>query len=317
MWAMIGTWRMALEAIDQVVKSDECKKDAGSAIVKAIKQIEDFEYFKSVGYGGLPNEDMDVELDAGYMDGDTLAFGAIMAVRDIKNPIEVAYALSKEYTSCLLASAGASRFARNHGFQQQDMLSPRAKLHYLKRMKEETQVELKPYIGHDTVGICALDEKGSLCAGTSTSGLFMKKAGRVGDSPILGSGYYADSDYGCCSATGLGEDLMKGCISFQVVELLKQGIPVQEACQQALQALHDRLLRKQGKVGDLSIVALDKNGNFGVATNIDNFSFVYASKTQAPTVYLVKKQNGKMELEVASQQWLDNYLTTRMAAIEL
>lgn len=319
MWAIIGTWRMSLEAISNVSKKLKNNDiDAGGAVVESISEIEDFPYFKSVGYGGLPNEEMVVELDAGYMDGRDFSIGAIMAIKDYKNPIKIAYELSKEYTNCVLVGEGAEKYAHKNGFVRQNMLSDRAIIHYKKRVKENLEQELKPYIGHDTVGICVLDNDENICVGTSTSGLFMKKAGRVGDSPIIGSGFYADSNVGACSATGLGEDLMKGCISYEVVSLMDKGLSPQEACEKAVYDLKNKLLKKRKKVGDLSIVAIDKNGNFGCATNIDNFSFVYASEKQEPIVYLVKKEeNGKMIFEKASQEWLDDYLKTRMAKLEL
>lgn len=318
MWAMIGTWRMALEAITNASnKLNNNEINAGDAVEMAISEIEDFPYFKSVGYGGLPNEEMVVELDAGYMDGDSFDIGAIMAIKDYKNPIKIARALSHEKVNCVLSAEGAEKYAHKHGFVRQNMLSDRAIIHYQKRINSLKEAELKPYIGHDTVGICALDQNHKICVGTSTSGLFMKKSGRIGDSPIVGSGFYADSEYGACSATGLGEDLMKGCISYEVVSLMKQGMAVQQACEKAVNDLNKRLIDKRLKAGDLSIVALDKDGNMGVATNIDGFSFVYASEKQEPIVYLVKNENGKMIITQATQAWLDDYMKTRTAELKL
>ena len=308
---------MSLEAIENISSDLENNKiNAEKAIVRSISEIEDFPYFKSVGYGGLPNEEMEVELDAAYMDGSDFSFGAVMAVQDFKNPIKIAHALSKEYTNCVLVSKGAMQYARSKGFIEKKMLSDRAIIHYQKR-KKAMLTELKPYIGHDTVGICVLDNEANICVGTSTSGLFMKKKGRIGDSPIIGSGFYADSNIGACTATGLGEDLMKGCIAYEVVSLMNKGYTVQKACEIAIKELNDKLLKKRNKVGDLSIVAIDKEGNFGCATNIDNFSFVYASAKQKPTVYLVSKENGKMTFTIASKEWLDDYLKTRMEKLEL
>lgn len=317
MWAMIGTWRMSKEAIENVSKKLNQKTiDASKAVVESISEIEDFPYFKSVGYGGLPNEEMVVELDAGFMNGDNYSLGAIMAIKDYANPIKIAYELSKNDTNCVLVASGAEKFAHKNGFERKNMLSDRAIIHYKKRVQQEAQ-ELKAYAGHDTVGICALDNSGSIAVGTSTSGLFMKKAGRVGDSPLIGSGFYADSSVGACTATGLGEDLMKGCISYEVVSLIEKGLHPQQACEQALNKLHTKLMKLRGKVGDLSIVAIDKQGNYGCATNIDNFSFVYASENQSATVYLVKNIDGKTTFEVASEKWLDDYLKKRMEPLTL
>lgn len=315
MWAIIATWRMALEGITE---ASEMLKDggaAGDALEKAICEIEDFPYFKSVGYGGLPNEEMEVELDAAYMDGDTFDIGAVAAIKDYANPIKVAKRLSKEKVNCVLVAEGAEKFAHKEGFERKNMLTDRAKAHYRKRVKEVNQ-ELKPYIGHDTVGIAALDKNGKVCVGTSTSGLFMKKKGRVGDSPIAGSGFYADSTVGAASATGLGEDLMKGCISYEIVRLMKEGHTPQEACELAVNRLDKELKERRGKAGDLSVVALNNKGEYGVATNIDGFSFaVMTEEMEKPTVYLVNREGEHCVHEVASKEWLENYMKTRTAPI--
>ncbi|WP_281714346.1 N(4)-(beta-N-acetylglucosaminyl)-L-asparaginase [Allobaculum stercoricanis] len=315
MWAMIATWRMALEGITAGGEMLENNASAGDALEKAIQDIEDFPYYKSVGYGGLPNEEMEVELDAAYMDGDTMDVGAVAAIKDFANPISIAKRLSKESVNCLLVAGGAEKFAHKEGFERKNMLSDRAKIHYRNRVKEQQQ-ELRPYIGHDTVGVVSLDKAGKIVVGTSTSGLFMKKKGRVGDSPIIGSGFYADSEVGGASATGLGEDLMKGCISYEIVRLMKEGHHPQEACKIAVNKLDAELKQRRGKAGDLSVVALNNKGEYGVATNIEGFSFAIARENEEPAVYLVKNIDGKCVHELASQEWLDNYMKTRTAPLK-
>ena len=177
-------------------------------------------------------------------------------------------------------------------------------------------MELKPYSGHDTVGMVALDSNVHMTAATSTSGLFMKKKGRVGDSPISGSGFYVDSEIGGASATGLGEDLMKGCISYEIVRLMGEGMHPQEACETAVNKLDKELIRRRGKAGDLSLIAMNNKGEWGCATNIEGFSFVVATEKEAPTVYLVTRdENGKNHFEVASKEWMDNYMATRTAPL--
>lgn len=315
MWGMIATWRMAYEGVSEGAKLLDNNGSAGDAIELAIRAVEDFEYYKSVGYGGLPNEEMEVELDAGFMDGDTFDIGAIAAIKDFANPISIARRLSKESVNCVLVSEGAEKFAHKEGFERKNMLTDRAKIHYRNRVKQ-LQQEIKPYAGHDTVGMVCLDHNGKMTAGTSTSGLFMKKKGRVGDSPIVGSGFYVDSLVGGASATGLGEDLMKGCISYEIVRLMKEGKHPQEACEIAVNSLHRELIERRGKAGDLSVVALNNKGEWGVATNIEGFSFVVVSEDLEPTVYLAKNINGICIHEKASQEWLDNYMKTRLAPLE-
>lgn len=317
MWGMIATWRMAVEGITKGAEILKANKDAGDAIEIAIREVEDFPYYKSVGYGGLPNEEMEVELDAAFMDGDSLSIGAVAAIRDFANPISIAKRLSKESVNNLLVAEGAEKFAHKEGFERKNMLTDRAKTHYRKRVKETKEQEIKPYSGHDTVGMAALDTNGKLTAGTSTSGLFMKKKGRVGDSPIAGSGFYADSKKGAASATGLGEDLMKGCISYEIVRLMGEGMHPQEACEKAVNSLEKELKHRRGKSGDLSVIAMNTKGEWGAATNIEGFSFSVVTENQKPTVYLLeRKEDGHCTYEEASQEWMENYMKTRMAPIE-
>lgn len=312
MYGMIATWRMALEGVEKGLCALQKKKSAEDALEAAIKEVEDFPYYKSVGYGGLPNEEGEVELDAGFMNGNTLGVGAIMAVHDCANPIAIAKALSKEEVNCVLSGEGAEKFAHKNGFERKNMLTDRAKWFYNQRVKE-TNAALKPYAGHDTVGVVSLDQNGLICAGTSTSGLFMKKRGRIGDSPLIGSGFYADSAVGAAVATGLGEDLMKGCISYEIVRLMEMGMHVQQACETAVGNLDKKLKDARGKAGDLSVVAMDRNGNFGCAANIDGFSFVAGSETLPATVYLCKRQeDGTCKFEKADAAWMDNYMKERM-----
>ena len=317
MWGMIATWRMAVEGI---TKGSELLKeggDAGDAIETAIREVEDFPYYKSVGYGGLPNEEMEVELDAAYMDGNTLDIGAVAAIKDFANPVSIARSLSHEKVNCMLVAEGAEKFAHKQGFERKNMLTDRAKAHYRKRVKEIKQQELKPYSGHDTVGMACLDVSGKMTAATSTSGLFMKKKGRVGDSPITGSGFYADSKRGAASATGLGEDLMKGCISYEIVRLMGEGMHPQEACETAVNRLDAELRERRGEAGDLSLIAMNTKGEWGVATNIDGFSIAVVTETLEPTVYLVNREaDGRCTYEKASDEWMENYMKTRMAPIE-
>lgn len=310
MYGIIATWRMALEGIQKAEKMLENQSNAYDSIEEAIKCVEDFEYYKSVGYGGLPNEDMEVELDAAFMDGDTLEFGCVGAIKNFANPISIARSLVKQDANNFLVGQGAEKYASKMGFERKEMLTDRAKIHYRNRLKEMKQ-ELTPYSGHDTVGMVCLDEMNHMCAATSTSGLFMKKAGRLGDSCVCGSGFYVDSSIGGATITGLGEDVMKGCLSFQVVQYMKT-MSVQEACEKVVSDFSKKLKRRRGKVGDISIVAMDCKGNWGCATNIKGFSFVVATEELKPTVYLVK--DGK--LEVASKAWLDDYMSSRMAPLE-
>ncbi|MBM6837020.1 N(4)-(beta-N-acetylglucosaminyl)-L-asparaginase [Clostridium saudiense] len=308
-YGMIATWRMAVEGITEAAKDLNNGATAGDAIEKAIKMVEDYPLYKSVGYGGLPNENCEVELDAAYMDGNTLSIGAVGGIRDFKNPISIARKLSEERFNCFLVGTGAEEYAHKNGFERVNMLTDRAKQFYEKRRKETIEKGLSPYDGHDTVGMISLDSEGSMVAATSTSGLFMKRRGRVGDSPVSGSGFYCDSEVGGASATGLGEDLMKGCISYEIVRLMKEGMTPQQAADTAVSKLHDELTRRRGKAGDLSVVCMNNKGEFGAATNIAGFSFSVVRDGEEPQVYVCNKQeNGVTTYEPASQEWLDAYI---------
>lgn len=315
MWGMIATWRMAAEGI---TKGSEILKNGGDsadAIETAIKEVEDFPFYKSVGFGGLPNEEMEVELDAAFMDGNTLDIGAVAAIKDFANPISIARRLSREKINCMLVAEGAEKFAHKEGFERKNMLSDRAKAHYKKRVAEIKESDIKPYSGHDTVGMVCLDSSDKMTAATSTSGLFMKKKGRVGDSPISGSGFYVDSKRGGACATGLGEDLMKGCISYEIVRLMGEGMHPQEACELAVNRLDQELKERRGSAGDISLVAMNSKGEWGVATNIDGFSIAVVTENEELKVYLTRRENGHTLYEVATKEWMENYMKTRMAPI--
>lgn len=316
MWGMIATWRMAKEGVDKGCTLLKDGGDAGDAIEMAVKEVEDFPYYKSVGFGGLPNEDMEVELDAAYMDGNTLSIGAVAAIKDYANPVSIARRLSKEKVNNILVGSGAEKFAHQEGFERKNMLSERAKIHYRNRVKEIEVANIKPYAGHDTVAMVCLDSHGKMTSATSTSGLFMKKAGRVGDSPIAGSGFYVDSEIGGAGATGLGEDVMKGCISYEIVRLMAEGLHPQAACDKAVKHFDATLKKRRGEAGDMSLVAMNNKGEWGVATNIEGFSFVVSTATQQPTVYLTIHENGQCKHIPASQEWLDEYMKSRTAPLE-
>ncbi|MCD5001895.1 N(4)-(beta-N-acetylglucosaminyl)-L-asparaginase [Enterococcus saccharolyticus] len=305
MWGIIATWRMAFDGV--TVASQLLKEGiaVGDAIELAIRLIEDNPLYKSVGYGGLPNIQGTVQLDAAYMDGDTYQIGSVAGISDVKNPISVAKQLSKERFNSFLVGEGARDYAVLHGFDIQNMLTDRAKNEWEKRLKEVQKNKLNPYDGHDTVGMVGLDVSGSMATGTSSSGLFMKQAGRIGDSPLSGSGFYVDSDIGGATATGLGEDLMKGCLSYEIVRLMKDGYSPQAACNQAVYDFADRLTKRNETAGAFSLIAMNRHGEWGVATNVE-FAFVVATEKQKPTVYVATPTKDKQTtIEKMSEEWLE------------
>ncbi|HIY93705.1 N(4)-(beta-N-acetylglucosaminyl)-L-asparaginase [Companilactobacillus sp. HBUAS56275] len=306
-YAMIGTWRMAYEGLEKGMELLKNKGESSDAVETAIKEVEDYPFFKSVGYGGLPNANGLVEMDSAFMNGDTFEVGAVMGISDIKNPISVAKKLSHEHFNSVMVGEGATQYAAQNGFERKNMLTDRAKKIWENRKKEIAEKNLSPYDGHDTVGMVSLDQKGSISVGTSTSGLFMKKPGRTGDSALVGDGFYADSEIGGAAATGLGEDIMKGCLCYEIVRLMGTGLSPQDACDQAVYPFVQKLKKRYGKAGEFSLVALNKNGEWGVATNVE-FTFAVGTEKEEPKIYIAHPEDeNETKIEPITQEWLDAY----------
>ncbi|TDL64727.1 N(4)-(beta-N-acetylglucosaminyl)-L-asparaginase [Rhodococcus qingshengii] len=304
-WGIIATWGMAYEGIDKAAKELAEDSIAGDALEHAIKIVEDNPLYRSVGCGGLPNEQGIVELDAAFMDGDQFNIGAVAGIQDVKNPISVARKLSDNQFNRFLVGQGATAFAQRNGFERMNMLTDESRTIWEKRVEEMKSKDLSPYDGHDTVGVVCLDHRKSMAAGTSSSGLFMKKQGRVGDSPLSGSGFYVDSEIGGATATGLGEDLMKGCISYEIVRLMGEGLSPQEAANKALYDFEEKLVRRKGKAGAMSLICMNNEGQWGVATNVE-FPFVVATEEEEPTVYIANKGEGYSTIiEIATKEQIE------------
>ena len=305
-WGIIATWRMAIEGVtlgsEILTNGGKCQ----NALERAVMEVEDYPFYKSVGYGGLPNEACEVELDAAFMDGKTLSIGAVAGIKDYKNPVSIARKLSRDRYNIFLVGEGAEAYAHINGFIRQNMLTERAKKTWELRVEEIKEKNLSPYDGHDTVCMIGIDADKDMAAATSTSGLFMKKRGRVGDSPVSGSGFYVDNEIGGAAATGLGEDIMKGCLSYEVVQRMKSGLSPQEAAQTAVNEFSRSLEKRRGKVGEISIVAMNNRGEWGIGTNVE-FSFVAATHNEAPTVYLAHPSEGSVIIEVASKEYMKAY----------
>lgn len=306
-WGTIATWRMAAEGVDTASKMLANKETAANAVEKLINTVEEYPFYKSVGYGGLPNEEGVVQMDAAFMDGDTLAQGAVAAIENVLHAVSVARALSNDHYNSFRVGEGATKYALINGFEMTNMLTDRAKARWQKRLKEINQQNLNPYDGHDTVGAITLAQNGSMAAATSTSGLFMKKAGRVGDSPLSGSGFYVDSEIGGAAATGLGEDIMKGCMSYEIVRHMEEGEMPQDACDHAVYPFIEKLKRRYGKVGEFSLIAMNNNGEWGVATNVE-FTFCVATDQEKPQILMANPDGtGHTKIEPVSKEWLDAY----------
>ncbi len=288
-YAMIGTWEMAMEGMSVAHPMMAGGAPVERAVEEAIALVEANPNFDSVGYGGLPNREGEVELDAAYMDGGTLSFGAVMGVRRIQSPIRVARSLVGRRTDCLLCGPGAEHYAREAGFAERDMRTEPSQARWAEEKRrlegggERNDTEQR-YWGHDTVCMIGLDEQGRMGVGVSTSGLFMKQPGRIGDSPIIGSGFYCDSEVGGAAATGLGEFIMRGCLSFEIVRAMRDGLTPQEACERAARE-HMRSQRRRGQpIEEFAVIALDAQGRFGAAGSVLSFPYVTFNSAQAPAL---------------------------------
>ncbi|WP_416197446.1 MAG: Isoaspartyl peptidase or L-asparaginase, Ntn-hydrolase superfamily [Sporanaerobacter sp.] len=308
MWGIIATWAMAYDGVSKGSKLLVDKHSAVDAIEETIKSVEDEPSFRSVGYGGLPNEKGIVELDSGFMDGDKLSVGAVGGITGFKNPISIAIKLSEESYNNFLVGSGAEEYARLNGFEEKDMSTERSLEIWREKKKRFSEENIKAYDGHDTVGVVTLDTYGKMCVGTSTSGLFMKREGRIGDSPLCGGGFYVDSEVGGAAATGVGEDIMKGCLSYEVVRLMKEGLNPQEAAERAVAEFSEKLKRKANLSRDISVVCMNNKGEWGIGTNIDEFSFVVAKEGMDIKAYIVKRQKERIEFVEATNKWIDKYM---------
>ena len=241
----------------------------------------------SVGYGGLPNAEGVVQLDASVMYGPTHSAGAVGAIEKIKNPSKVARLVMEKTSHVLLVGEGALKFALAQGFKEEDLLTEKAREIWLKWKKTQAPKETWPEAAaeahpegvgpvmttYGTINCIALDAAGRLAGVTTTSGLSWKLPGRVGDSPIIGAGLYVDNEIGAAGSTGLGEANLQTCASFQVVDFMGHGLSPEQACLKVCEniakktKLWARFHEADGRPNyGLNFYALNAKGEFGSAT---------------------------------------------------
>jgi L-asparaginase len=258
------------------------------AIEAGIRLIEADPAVRTVGRGGWPNLLGEVELDAAVMDGTTLRVGAVGALKGFLHPISVARAVMERLPHVFLVGEGAARFAREIGAETAENLTPDServwRAWYENEVPETSKrhwsdaplIELckhavDPEVGHDTTVFIALDSKGEIGGGVSTSGWGWKYPGRLGDSPVLGAGMYADSRYGACACTGAGEMTIRAGTSRAVVLYMKMGMNVDAAVREAIEDM--RRLRG-GLIDRVTIHAIDTKGQHKVvAVNGDTHTY--------------------------------------------
>lgn len=238
----------------------------------------------TVGYGGDPNEEGFHQLDACVMSGpDNNDAGAVAALETIKTPCSVARVVMQRTDHLLLVGKGALKFAKLHGFKEEDLMTEEARQHYVAWKESPSRPgyyhpprqAYKPE-GGGTINVLVLDAHGGIAGVTSTVGHHFKIVGRVGDSAIIGAGLYVDNDIGAAGATGQGEESIKICASFLAVEKMREGLSPQEACNYVCQRAVDRY--HGNPLFNLKIVALNKNGEHGccaVRGKIDDAGLVH------------------------------------------
>lgn len=267
---IISTWShgMAANAVGaQVLRVSGSALDA---VERGVMVSEADPEVTSVGRGGFPNADGIMELDAAVMDGNTLAAGAVAGLRGILHPVAVARKVMTETPHLLLVGEGALRFALSQGFEEENLLTPAAENAWKEWKQGSAKKPMAPKDDHDTIGMIAVDRSGSLAASCTTSGAAWKLAGRVGDSPLVGHGLYCDSQVGGAAATGLGEEVIKVCGSYQVVEFMRQGATPEEAIRRVL----ERIIARSPKTEPpkfVGFVALRKDGEVGYASTTKGF----------------------------------------------
>lgn len=282
-----------LRTVELAVERMRAGTDPADAIVEGVGLVEADPNDMSVGYGGLPNADGVVQLDASVMHGPTHRAGAVACIEGIMHPAQVALAVLKQTDHVMLVGEGATRFARELGFPVQDLLTERARKAWLRwraslnpnddyldpdqQIHSDGEKEIPYTTG--TIHCSAVDASGRLAGCTTTSGLSYKIPGRVGDSPIVGAGMYTDGEIGSAGATGRGEAVIQVCGAFNAVREMENGATPIEACLAVLKRIADRttrphLLDDKGRPNfDVVIYAVRKDGAYGSASMFGNRAF--------------------------------------------
>jgi beta-aspartyl-peptidase (threonine type) len=277
----------------RILKSGGSALDAVEAGIRLVEANPDDH---TVGYGGYPNILGEVELDAALMNGADLSAGAVGAMQGYPHPISIARKVMEMLPHVFLVGRGAERFAAEMGFEQADLLTGEAREVWEKRLREDmtdeqfnnranlpdlhrwVELATDPERARGTVNFIAQDANGNIAVGVSTSGWAWKYPGRLGDSPVIGAGLYADNRYGAAACTGMGEMAIRSGTARSVVFYLKQGMPVEEAGRQAMLDLNDLDGRY---LSVMNFVALDAQGNHAGFSNIEGRTYIFMTGDMA------------------------------------
>jgi N4-(beta-N-acetylglucosaminyl)-L-asparaginase len=276
---VISTWKHT-DANDAATASLNKGGSALDAVEAGARVPEADPNDTSVGYGGLPDRDGHVTLDACIMDWKGGA-GSVTFLEGIMHPISVARKVMEKTPHVMLSGEGALQFALAEGFVKENLLIERSKKAW-EAWKQTSKYEPIANIErHDTIGILAIDSTNHISGACTTSGMAYKMHGRVGDSPIIGGAVFVDDEIGGACATGVGEFVMKTLGSFLIVELMRSGKSPQEACEEAV----NRIIKRYGQDKDRQVgyLAIDKEGQHGAFSLLKGFNYTIT-------------QNGKTEV---------------------
>ena len=266
----ISTWKTT-EANYKAGSLLDNGTDALNAAVIGVAVEEENPKNTTVGYGGAPDRSGNVTLDACVMNhlGDC---GSVVAVENIMNVARLAKDVMEKTPHVMLASKGAEEFAISEGYKKINLLTATSKKDWEKWLEND---EYKPIINienHDTIGMLCLDKNNNMSGACTTSGLAYKMKGRIGDSPIIGSGLFIDNKIGGAVATGLGEEVVKTVGSYLVVELMRQGMSPQEACETAVRRIVSS--NSQENKFQVAYIAMNKSGEVGSYSIEPGFSYM-------------------------------------------
>ncbi len=283
---VVSTWAPNVSANAEAWKTLSKGGRAIDAVEAGVAIPEANPLDQSVGYGGLPDRDGRVTLDACLMD-DKGNCGAVMFLEGIMHPSKVARLVMDKTPHVQLVGEGALQFALAQGFKVQNLLTPESEKAWKTWLKEARydpmtipqlleQRSVKDRAGqennHDTIGMIAMDASGNLGGACSTSGMAYKMRGRVGDSPIIGAGLYVDNEAGAATATGVGEEVVRVCGAHTVTELMRSGYSPAAACKKAV----ERVIRMRGEKAkeiQIGFIALNKKGEFGAFAMQKGFTY--------------------------------------------
>ncbi len=273
---IISTWAFGKPANELALQILQDGGSALDAVEQGIRLVESSGN-TSVGLSGKPNAAGVPQLDACIMNGPGHSAGSVAGIEGVVHPITAARLVMEKTPHVMLVGQGARWFSEQQGLKIIDNSQDEKRYAaWLAKQKNNSQNKVKKPDNHDTVTLIVLDNNGDIAGGCSTSGLSGKIPGRVGDSPIIGSGLYVDNEVGAAGATGLGENVMRYCASYQVVENMRQGMSPTEACAETIK----RIARTDPLGMDLGInfIAINKRGEFGAAGTQANFPYSITTK---------------------------------------